>query len=144
VAEPRTAVETALRALRARDRSAAELESKLRDRGVGEPERRETLETLSRLGYVDDGRLAELRATALAERGFGDTLIRDDLERRGVAGETIEAALAELEPERARAERIVARRGRSAKSGRFLAAKGFAEDTVEAAVAWQGSEGVGW
>ncbi|MCP9484837.1 MAG: recombination regulator RecX [Gaiellaceae bacterium MAG52_C11] len=141
--EPRTAVETALRALRARDRSAAELESRLRGRGVDETEQRETLELLSRLGYVDDERFATLRAAALAARSCGDELIRDDLERRGVAGSTIDAALAELEPQQERADRIVANRGRSAKTARFLAARGFAEDVIEGAFAWEDAEGIG-
>ncbi len=142
-APPRTAVETALRALRVRDRSAAELDSRLERRGVGEPERLETLETLSRLGYVDDGRFAAFRAAALAERGCGDAMIRDDLERRGVAVDAIDPVLAGLVPERGRAERIVASRGRSAKTARFLAARGFAEDAIETAVAWEDGKGVG-
>ena len=80
------AFETALRALRARDRSVAELADRLERRGVGEDERAEVLERLDRVGYVDDERFARQRAAGLAERGAGDALIRDDLERRGVAG----------------------------------------------------------
>ncbi len=105
------AVETALRALRFRDRTTAELDARLEQRGVGEAEREQALETLERIGYVDDERFARGRAERLAERGSGDALIRDDLERRGVAAEIVEAALAELEPERSRAARIVERRG---------------------------------
>ena len=139
MAEPQSAVEAALRALRARDRSAAELDQRLLARGAGAEERREALELLERVGYVDDDRFAHGRAAALATRGSGDALIRDDLERRGLAGETIEAALAGLDPEHARAERIVAKRGRSAKTARHLAARGFDEDAVAAAVAPDGS-----
>ena len=94
------AVETALRALRFRDRTTAELDARLEQRGVGEAEREQALETLERIGYVDDERFARSRAERLAERGSGDALIRHDLERRGVAAEIVEAALAELEPER--------------------------------------------
>jgi regulatory protein len=132
------AVEAALRALRARDRSAAELDERLDARGAGPAERREVLELLERVGYVDDRRFAAGRAAALAARGSGDALIRDDLERRGVAAETIEAALAGLEPESVRAERIVAARGRSAKTARYLAGRGFEEDAVSSAVAPDG------
>ena len=89
------AVETALRALRFRDRTTAELDARLEQRGVGEAEREQALETLERIGYVDDERFARSRAERLAERGSGDALIRDDLERRGVAAEIVEAALAE-------------------------------------------------
>jgi len=133
--ERKDAVETALRALRFRDRSTAELEARLERHGVGEAERERALETLERVGYVDDGRFACTRAEHLAGRGSGDELIRHDLEARGVAAEYVAVALAALEPERLRAERIVARRGRSAQTARYLASRGFGEDAVEAAVA---------
>jgi regulatory protein len=138
VAERDDAVETALRALRFRDRSAAELDERLERRGVGEQERTEVLETLERVGYVDDGRYARLRAEQLASRGSGDALIRHDLESRGVASGLVDAALAELEPERERAERLVAMRGASAVTARYLAGRGFDEDTVADLVARDG------
>ena len=133
--EREDAVETALRALRFRDRSSAELDARLERRGVGEAERERALETLERVGYVDDGRFARTRAEQLAGRGSGDGLIRHDLEERGVAAEHVEAALAALEPERARAERIVAQRGAGARTARYLAVRGFGEDAAAAAVA---------
>ena len=129
------AVETALRALRFRDRTTAELDARLEQRGVGESEREQALETLERIGYVDDERFARSRAERLAERGSGDALIRDDLERRGVVAEIIEAALAGIEPERQRAARIAERRGPGHKTARHLAAKGFGEDALEGIVA---------
>jgi regulatory protein len=131
----RDAVETALQALRHRDRTVAEVDARLEERGVGEDERREALETLERLGYVDDGRFAAARAEQLAGRGAGDALIRHDLEGRGIEAEVLEAALEALEPERERALRIVATRGRSAKTARYLASRGFAGEAVEEAVA---------
>jgi regulatory protein len=142
VGEPRPAVETALRALRARDRSVFELESRLQQRGVGTTDQRETLELLARLGYVDDERFARSRAESLARRNCGDEMIRADLESRGVAAERIDAALAGLESERERAERIVASRGSSAKTVRFLAARGFSQDAVETVVAPEEAEAV--
>jgi regulatory protein len=135
LAERPDAVETALRALRLRDRSAAELDARLAERGVGAAEREEALETLERIGYVDDGRFARLRAEQLAGRGSGDALIRHDLERRGVALEQIEAALELLEPERDRAARIVARRGSDPKTARYLASRGFGEEALAVVVA---------
>ena len=129
------AVETALRVLRHRDRSAAEVAARLEQRGVGEAEREQALETLERMGYVDDERFARSRAEQLAGRGSGDALIRDDLERRGVPAGLVAAALDALEPERARAERIADRRGRSAKTARYLASKGFDTESLTAVVA---------
>ena len=55
-----------------------------------------------------------------------------------MAAETIDAALAGLEPELVRAERIVARRGHSVKTARHLAARGFDEDAIASAVALDG------
>ena len=135
MAEPPDAVETALRALRFRNRSAAELDARLAQRGVSAAEREEALETLERIGYVDDGRFALLRAEQLAGRGSGDALIRHDLEQRGVAPAQVEAALEALEPERERAARIVARRGSGPKTARYLASRGFGEESVEDVVA---------
>ena len=129
------AVEQALRALRHRDRSAAELDARLERRGVGEAEREQALETLERVGYVDDDRFARARAEQLAARGAGDALIRHDLEGRGLAAEHVEAALAALEPERDRAAEIAARRGRSLKTARYLASRGFDPDALEGIVA---------
>jgi regulatory protein len=129
------AVEQALRALRHRHRSAAELNLRLEQRGVGEAERKQALETLERVGYVDDERFACTRAEQLAIRGSGDALIRHDLEGRGLAPEHVEEALAALEPERERAARIAAQRGRSVKTARYLASRGFDVDALEAIVA---------
>jgi regulatory protein len=133
--QPPDAVDVAVRALRARDRSTAELDARLERRGLGERERAEALETLTRIGYVDDERFALTRAEQLAARGSGDAMIRDDLERRGVGAEQIESALARLEPEHERAARIVRDRGAGAKTARYLASRGFGEEAVAALVA---------
>lgn len=128
---PDEAVEQALRALRSRDRSAAELDARLAERGVSLEDRGEALERLERAGYVDDRRVAEARAAALAGRGSGDALIRDDLGRRGIGDDLAEAAIAALEPELVRAERVLARRGGGPKTVRYLASRGFGEETLE-------------
>jgi regulatory protein len=121
--------------LRFRDRSTAELDARLAQRGVDEAAREHVLETLERIGYVDDERFARARAERLADRGSGDALIRDDLERRGVPAELVEAALGGIEPEQERAARIVERRGPGVKTARYLASRGFGEDALQAAVA---------
>lgn len=129
------ALEEAFRALRHRDRSAAEIETRLERRGVGEAEREQALETLERIGFVDDERFARTRAEQLASRASGDALIRHDLEGRGIAAEHVESALAALEPERERAARIATDRGRSVKTARYLASRGFDADALEGIVA---------
>lgn len=128
-------LDIAIRALRHRDRSVAELEERLARRGVEEGERAQALATLERLGYVDDARVARTRAEQLAARGSGDALIRHDLEGRGIDAGLVEVAMAALEPETARAARIAERRGRGVKTARYLASRGFGEDAVHAVVA---------
>jgi regulatory protein len=129
------ALDQALRALRHRERSAAEVDRHLEARGVAEGERQAALERLARTGLVDDRRYAELRASSLAERGAGNVLIRHELRRAGVSAELVEHAVSLLAGERDRAEAVVARRGASARTARFLAGKGFSEDVVRAVVA---------
>jgi regulatory protein len=133
------ATEVTLRALSRRDRSRAELDRRLTEMGVREGEREDALERVTRAGLVDDGRFAARRARSLAERGAGDRWVLDDLEQRGVDPELARAAVAELEPERVRVSRIAAARGRSVKTVRYLASRGFAAESLEDLVAEAGS-----
>ena len=137
------AVEQALRALRHRDRCVAEVDRHLEARGLEESDRQSAIATLVRTGVVDDRRYAESRASSLADRGAGDALIRHELLRAGVESDVVEDALEALAGERERAERIVARRGGGAKTARYLAGKGFAEEVVRAVVAHSQGEPLG-
>jgi SOS response regulatory protein OraA/RecX len=93
------------------------------------------VETMARLGYVDDGRIAADRARNMVSRGFGDEAIRFDLEGRGIGAELIASAIEHLPPETERARAIVARSESDLKAARNLAAKGFSSEAIEAAVA---------
>ena len=128
------ALAVAGRSLRARDLSTRRLRDWLERASVSPAARDEAVNTLSRAGVVDDARFASARARALAERGYGDRAITADLERQGVPGELWSGALAELQPESERAGRVVQRRGRGTGTARFLAAKGFNEEALEAAL----------
>ena len=127
------ALDVAGRALRARDRSQVELETRLAERGISARDRTAALAVLLRAGLVDDDRVARSRAGALADRGHGDAAIAADLEGRGISPEAVSEVLESLPPECDRAAAIVARRGNGAKTARYLAARGFGEDAVEAA-----------
>jgi len=129
------ALEVATRALARRDFSERGLRERLRRAGVTETEEEEALAALQRAGVIDDGRFARARAEALAQRGKGDAAIRFDLSRQGVSSELAEEALASLEPERTRAERVVAQRGAGTATARLLARRGFGDEAVESAVA---------
>jgi SOS response regulatory protein OraA/RecX len=127
------ALAAAGRVLRHRDLPTRALDARLARRGIGAQDRAGALSALQGAGLVDDVRFAQNRALALAGRCLGDAAIRFDLETYGVPPELVEEALSGLEPEARRAERIVASRGRSPTTARFLARKGFGDDAVEAA-----------
>jgi SOS response regulatory protein OraA/RecX len=129
------ALDVATKALARRDFSERGLLERLERAGIDPEEAVAVLVRLRDEGLVDDTRFAVNRARALAARGKGDAAIRFDLMRQGVGSEAIEEALTALEPERDRAERILARRGTGAATARLLAGRGFDEDTVAAAVA---------
>ena len=137
------ALGTALRALHHGDHTVATLDARLAARGIAPGERSRALETLTDSGLVDDARVARRRAVILAERGCGDAMIRDDLERRGVATELVEEALAALESERERARALATRCGGGTKAIRSLAAKGFAEDSLAPLIAILDHEALG-
>lgn len=134
-AEPERALAVATRALARRDFSERGLRERLQRSGVTPEEAQEAVGALLRAGLVNDGRFALSRAQSLAERGKGDTAIRYDLEQQGLGADEIETALASLDPERERAERVIERRGGGVATARLLASRGFAEDAVESAVA---------
>jgi regulatory protein len=133
-------LEVAARALEHRDRSRSQLDARLARAGVDEAGRAEALETLERVGYLDDGRYAQARAVSLAGRGYGDDGIRHLLEQDGVSPEQVSKAIAGVEPERERAAQIVARLGPGLKTAAYLGRKGFGEDAIEAAALAAGGE----
>jgi regulatory protein len=139
----REGLEQALRALRHRDRSTSQVDRYLAERGVESDERVEILQTLARTSLVDDRRFAETRASSLAERGAGDARIRHELVHAGLDRDLIDDVLEALPAELERAERIVARRGSSPKTLRYLAGKGFSEEVVRAVVARSQDEPLG-
>lgn len=127
-------IEVATRALQHRDRSRRDLEERLARAGIDEDRRNDALETLERVGYVDDERFAGARAEALAGRGYGDEWIRHDLAEHGVAAGAVGEAIGALVPEAERAAALVERLGRTPKTGAHLARKGFGQDALEAAL----------
>jgi regulatory protein len=139
----RKALVAAARALRYADHSRASLDARLAERGFDDPIRAAALGHLQDAGLIDDGRVACARAAALAERGVGNAAIAADLERRGFTAEAAAAALKLLEPEPQRAARVVAARGRSVRTARLLASRGFDEDVVESAIAGGAVDGLG-
>lgn len=119
-----------LRALTRRDRSRAELELRLARAGVRDSDRESTLGRAADVGLVDDARFAQARARLLAERGAGDLLILQDLERHGLDEPVARDAVSQIDPEPARVSAIVDVRGRTPRTIRYLAGRGFAEESL--------------
>jgi regulatory protein len=132
----------AARSLAHRDLSERELSDRLARANIATEVRREAVDRLVRAGAIDDERFARGRAEQLAQRGSGDLLVRHDLESRGIRAEHVEAALAALDPEAIRAERIVTARGQGLRTARYLARKGFSGETIEAVCEEPIAEGV--
>jgi SOS response regulatory protein OraA/RecX len=115
------ALGVAVRALRHRDLSRRRLEERLTSRGAGAEAQADAIAALERAGLVDDERVGEARARALAGRGYGDAAIRAALEAEGLPTDAVQR----LEPELDRAQRVMAQRGSGPKTLRRLAAQGF-------------------
>ena len=87
--------ELALRALGQKERTEAEIEGWLRERGVGEVELADVLARLAESGGIDDERFAVRFAEDKRElRGWGPDRIGEALRARGVGESLIDAALA--------------------------------------------------
>jgi SOS response regulatory protein OraA/RecX len=133
----------AARLLRHSDQTTAMLETKLARRGVATAERAAVVQTLTDARVVDDVRFAQHRAETLCGRLYGNDAIRHDLHRRGIDGEQLEHALAGLEPESERVERVVEARGASRQTLTYLARRGFSTESLDEIVARVEVDGLG-
>jgi regulatory protein len=124
-----------LSTLRYSDHTRASLRRRLEAKGIAPAAREAAVETMERSGLVDDRRFAHGRAALLCARASGDALIREDLRSRGVAPELVEEAVAALEPESDRAQRLIQAQGGGVRAVRRLAARGFAPDVLEDLIA---------
>lgn len=137
------ALQVATRALKSRDLSRRRLGERLERAAVPPAAAAESLGALTRAGLVDDARVARMRALALADRGYGDEAIRHRLGEEGLEPEPVEQAVAGLGPELERALRLIERRGTGPRTARYLAARGFGEEAVEAALGQEGRAAIG-
>jgi regulatory protein len=106
----------ALRMLDRRAYTRAELETALRKKGVPDDAAERVLNRFAELGLVDDAALADGFALALhQERGLAGRAVALKLRRRGVAEDTVRAAVDRIDgdSERDAAQRLARRRLRS-------------------------------
>ena len=92
-AAEKTPRQRALEMLDRRDYSRAELQRKLLEKGVGELEAESAVEYLVGLGFVNDLRYAELIVRQYAAKGCGARRVREELYRRGIDRDTMDAAM---------------------------------------------------
>jgi SOS response regulatory protein OraA/RecX len=120
------------RYLAARDRFESEVLAFLAD--CPESVREPLLDRLSRMGVVDDARVArEWCRTQSGKRARGDAWIAAQLRDRGVSADIIAEVLAQLPPESVRIRDALSGTTRSiASAARFLASRGFDSDEIQA------------
>ncbi len=128
------ALKLATEALSRRELAQGEVLQRLERRGVRRAVAGQAVAMLEQGGLLDEVGLAERRAEVLASRGHGDESIRRELGARGIPPAAIAGALERLPPERDRAREIVAARGGSPSTARFLTRKGFSEGAIESAL----------
>jgi regulatory protein len=132
-----TAFDLACRWLMRVARSEAEIRLRLTRVGYSARAVDETLRRLREQRFIDDQQLARNRAQTLADRGYGDAWIENDLLQRGLAEALVQQALEGLPPESERAAVWLERgsaRGGPGKAWRALLQRGFSADTAESAV----------
>jgi regulatory protein len=140
-AEPEAARARALRMLDARDRSQAELASRLRDDGYSDAVSLAVADSLADAGVIDDARLAEaLVAAAAYRKGYGRRRVLQELRRRGIS-DTLAATVldrdydhdAEVDQARHTAERLRRTVRDSRRLAERLVRRGFGWETAVAA-----------
>jgi regulatory protein len=145
--EPHRARSRALRLLAARDRSSAEVRSRLQLSGFSPVTISATITWLAGLGYLDDARFAERYTAEKSMAGWGERRIRSELLRKGIDRAAVDVALASVagdeEGEDARMETLMTlvrrrfgrqwqgdREGAERRLAGFLARRGYDWDTV--------------
>ncbi|HOL64696.1 MAG TPA: regulatory protein RecX [Accumulibacter sp.] len=129
--------ERAVRLLARRDHSRSELARKLAGNGEASIQLADTLDTLSAQGLLSDSRYALSRSQSRSKT-LGNARLAGELRAKGVDDELVNAALASIEDELSRAQRVWQRKygvlpasaEEYARQARFLAARGFAAETI--------------
>ncbi len=125
-----------------KDYSEAELRFKLSERGFSEEEGEGALSELRRLGYLNDGALAQTLCESYAARGYGARRISFELRRRDLEDDIIGEALSDLPDPADTLDNLIARRHRGPadyktrrKLGDMLFRRGFDWDDIGEALA---------
>jgi SOS response regulatory protein OraA/RecX len=134
------AIAVAGRTLRRRDLSTKRLTERLARAGVAPSAGKGAVGALSEARIVDDARLAGTRASALAQKGWGDAAITARLEAEGIGEDDARRAIGALAPEANRAAALVTALSDRRKAWTLLSRRGFHESTIEDVVGGWTSE----
>jgi len=135
------AASKAERILASSDTSTARLGAALERSGVALRDRESLLDTLASSGLLCDARASQARATALANRGYGNLAIELKLETEGYEAADRQDAVESLDGESARAQRILEdKKFEPLQAARWLARRGFDEDICESIAGIHGVE----
>lgn len=108
--------EVVLKSLSACARTRAQLAATLARKGFDEETAAAVLDRLTEVGLIDDAAYAEMVVrTRVAERGLAPAAIASELARKGIEGRIVQAAVAQVDPDRQRqlASQLAAKRARS-------------------------------
>lgn len=130
----------AMRLLARREHSRLELQQKLSAKGFNAPELEGLLSQLEAESSLSDARFTEAYIRSRRQRGFGPLRIRLELQRRGVADETVATylqansadwvELARAQYKKRFGERRVPSYEERARRARFLLGRGFSKEVI--------------
>ena len=133
-----------------REHSRRELRRKLETRGVESADTEAALDTLSRQGYQDDARFADMLVRTRIGGGYGPIHIRAELGMHDIAADTIAATLTDADPDWLALARDALRRRYGTrpysepsdriKRSQYLMRRGFNGDTIRAALQVDGGD----
>jgi regulatory protein len=142
---PEEGLAAALRLLRGRAHTRAQIQDALSHRGFDARTCEDVLTRLTQLGYLDDVKLAEARARRLLQTGYGPLGIEQKLKAMGLDGTLTSRAINEAQKEMGIEEREQAKgfiehrfKGKwpkhpkdRARAARLLTARGYTNDIIE-------------
>lgn len=150
----RDAMSRAVRLLSGRNHPKAELDRKLRQRGIEGPLVVRVIRECERLNYIDDRATAGYYLAELKRKGYGSEKIRATMVRKGLDADLVEELMAgcfDREEEVRNAARMLEKklgtfrretdlRKRRAKIYRYLYARGFSGSTITEVIEAHGDE----
>ncbi|MBI2769264.1 MAG: recombination regulator RecX [Burkholderiales bacterium] len=139
----------ALRLLSAREHSRVELERKLAQHEEEPGQLKNILDDLQAKGFIDEQRVVESVLNRRAGK-LGAMRIRQELQGKGLDGEMVQAAVAQLQGSEFERAREVWRRkfegppasaAERGKQMRFLASRGFGGEVIRRVLSGEGAAG---